>query len=172
MLEHLRDSMTCGGQQFDLTSDVKNELIILSARIKAEECNIVGYIEFKTLVTLDEKVHSTNILRSTPTPEMLDPEWERLYGVRLSKEGTENQTVLVKCDKNLVLERFVRQFYEPLEFNPKSLSTFTKRVNEYVQEKANKEKELKLLEAVKAMVKANPSISPDMAMEFMKAQGN
>ncbi len=169
-LQHLTDVANCNGKEYDLNSSIKDSNITITGKIKPGEANVIGYITFKRLLELDEKVHTGNILKCGITPDMLDKKWEHLFAVKVEGgENIPNKTMLVICDHDLLLEKITRMLVLPLNLDSAKMTVLAKEINAYSKTVVEREKDKNLAQMAKQLA-GMESISFDVALDRLKGK--
>ncbi len=162
---HLESFCECNGKEYTLESSLDDPNVSITGKIKISEANIVGYITFKRLLELDEKVHTGHILKNGLKPAMIDKKWEHLYAVKLEGGGDiPNKTMMVLCDHDFLLEKVTRTVVIPLQLNAAGLTSLSKEVNSYAKEVTQRERDKKFTTLANQLMSIEPGLTYEDAL--------
>lgn len=167
----LQTEMTCNGEKYNLQSELNDKNIYRSRNIKLAECNLIGYIDFLDLLLGDHSREVSSILRISLRKEMLEKDWQGFVIVNLSVPKDEpNETVLVRIDKTIILEKFTRDFFIPLSMNTTTLKNFCTELGGYSKQASERAKQKNIRSAAEVLVQKIPTLSMEEAIEMIESK--
>lgn len=170
LTEYIKDSIEFKGKVYDLSTPLNDENITITGKGQLADKLNVGYITLEDLILSDDRVPLNFLLKNGLFPEMLNKDWQHIYGVGLSNKGEDkNKILLVVLDRTFLLEKFAREWVLPLGLTTTMITTLSKEVKEYASNAHKREKERKNRELARLIVAQNPGTSMEDALNALKA---